>query len=107
VTVGGIDLASRRTDRSGFIPEGLPAAVVFPRTAEEVSEVLRDASVAGTPVVPRGAGTGLAGGATAGAGSIVLDLSRMTGLSISPADRIAHAEPGVITAGGLRCASTA
>jgi glycolate oxidase len=106
VTVGGIDLASRRTDRSGFIPEGLPAAVVFPRTAEEVSEVLRDASVAGTPVVPRGAGTGLAGGATAGAGSIVLDLSRMTGLTIHAADRIAVVEPGVITA-DLDAAATA
>jgi glycolate oxidase len=105
VTVSALDWvtdpavrAARRTDRSGFRPDGLPAAVVFPRTAAEVSDVLRQASATGTPVVPRGAGTGLAGGATAGAGAIVLDLSRMTALSIQPADRIAYAEPGVITA---------
>ncbi len=106
MTVGGLDLASWRTDRSGFVPEGIPKAVVFPRTAEEVSEVLRDASATGTPVVPRGAGTGLAGGASAGTGTIVLDLSRMTGLSVHPADRTASAEPGVITA-DLDSAATA
>jgi len=51
------------------------------------------------PVVPRGAGTGLAGGATAVDGSIVLSLARMTAiLELSPDDELAVVEPGVITA---------
>ncbi|MEU6199305.1 FAD-linked oxidase C-terminal domain-containing protein [Streptomyces sp. NPDC047061] len=51
------------------------------------------------PVVPRGAGTGLSGGAAAGEGSLVLDLSGMNRvLELSPQDQLAVVEPGVITA---------
>jgi glycolate oxidase len=89
-------LADRRADRSGWPPVGWPTAVVFPASAVEVSRVLRLAHDTRTPVVPRGAGTGLSGGATAGTGTVVLDLSRMN--RISPDDATAIAEPGVITA---------
>jgi len=89
----------RRADRSGWPPDGLPAAVVFPRTAQDVSRVLKLASDHRTPVVPRGAGTGLSGAATAGTGTVVLDLSEMNRIvAISAEDGTAVVEPGVITA---------
>jgi glycolate oxidase len=92
-------LAERRIDRSGWPPDGSPAAVVFPRTAAEVSRILRLANDNRTPVVPRGAGTGLTGAATAGAGTVVLDLSGMNRIiAISAEDGTAVTEPGVITA---------
>jgi alkyldihydroxyacetonephosphate synthase len=54
-----------------------PMAVVFPSTTEDVSETLRWAQETGTPVVPRGGGSGVCGGAQAVWRGIVLDLSRM------------------------------
>jgi glycolate oxidase len=92
-------LTAKRLDRSGWEPDGTPAAVVFPRDAREVQAVLRGAHSTRTPVVPRGAGTALTGASAAGAGVIVLDLSRMDRIvEIRPDDGIAVAEPGVITA---------
>ncbi|WP_052852576.1 FAD-binding oxidoreductase [Streptomyces avicenniae] len=87
------------TDRSGHLPDGLPRAVVRPRSADEVAATLAWAGTHRVPVVPRGAGTGLAGGATAGDGSVVLDLTRLNRiLEIRPDDALAVVEPGVITA---------
>ncbi|GIF22155.1 glycolate oxidase [Actinoplanes tereljensis] len=101
-------LAVARLDRSGVEPDGTPSAVVFPRTAADVQAVLRGASATRTPVVPRGAGTALTGATTAGAGEIVLDLSRMNRiLDLRPDDGIAVAEPGVITADLDRAAAAA
>jgi alkyldihydroxyacetonephosphate synthase len=60
----------------GDEPEA-PAAVVFPSSTQEVATVLGWASRTGTAVVPRGGGSGVCGGAQAGAGCVVLDLSRM------------------------------
>ena len=92
-------LAANRHDRSGWAPDGLPAAVVFPENAEEVAAVLRAAHAAGIPVVPRGAGTGLSGAATAVDREIVLSTTRLNRiLELSPDDEIAVVEPGVITA---------
>jgi glycolate oxidase len=92
-------LAGRRLDRSGWEPDGTPAAVAFPRTAEQVQAVLRGAHATRTAVVPRGAGTALTGASAAGAGEVVLDLSRLNRIvEIRPDDGIAIAEPGVITA---------
>ncbi|GAA0805572.1 FAD-binding oxidoreductase [Spirilliplanes yamanashiensis] len=90
---------AHRADRSGWPPDGRPAAVVFPQDAAEVQRVLRLADAHRTPVVPRGAGTGLSGAAAAGAGAVVLDLTRMNRIvSVSPVDAVAVAEPGVLTA---------
>jgi glycolate oxidase len=92
-------LATHRFDRSGFDPGGSPRAVVFATTAADVAAVLRVANADGTPVVVRGAGTGLSGGAVATDGAIVLDVSRMDRIiELSAADEIAVVEPGVITA---------
>ena len=68
-------LALLRRVRGDDLPE--PAAVVFPARTEEVATVLAWASQTGTVVIPRGAGSGVCGGAQAETQAIVLDLSRM------------------------------
>ncbi|WP_327328826.1 MULTISPECIES: FAD-binding oxidoreductase [unclassified Streptomyces] len=92
-------VAPYATDRSGAPAGGEPLAVVHARRTDDVSTALRHADALGVPVVPRGAGTGLSGGATAGEGNLVLDLSRMNRiLEIAPQDQVAVVEPGVVTA---------
>ncbi|MFI6175203.1 FAD-binding oxidoreductase [Nonomuraea sp. NPDC051191] len=82
-----------------FVEPGKPLGVVLAASREDVVTTLRWATEHRVPVVPRGAGTGLAGAATAGDGTIVLSLARMTAIrELSPADEIAVVEPGVITA---------
>jgi glycolate oxidase len=93
------EVTARLTDRSGAPPGGRPAAVVLAFTVEQVQAVLADAAARGTPVVTRGAGTGLAGGAVATEGCIVLDVSGMDAIrQISAEDEVADVEPGVIGA---------
>ncbi len=87
---------------------GAPAVVVRPATTREVAAVLKLASAEGIPVVPRGAGTGLSGGAVPVEGSIVLDLTAMDRiLEIDTADMLAVVEPGVVTARLHRAAESA
>ena len=74
----------------------LPGVVVLPETPEQVQLVLELCSAAGVPVVPRGAGTGLSGGALPHADGVLLGLSRMTEiLAIDPAAGTARVRPGV------------
>ncbi|WP_395245138.1 FAD-binding oxidoreductase [Agromyces sp. MMS24-K17] len=74
-----------------------PVAVVFAETADDVAAVVRYAGASGLSVVPRGAGTGLSGGANALVDSIVLSLERMTRIvEVNRAERYVRAEPGVI-----------
>src|SRR5690348_13494425 len=61
----------------GSIERGRPQYVVFPRTAQQVSELVKLAARERLPIVPRGAGTGLSGGSIARKGGIVLGFSRM------------------------------
>lgn len=77
---------------------GMPLAVVRAGGASDVVTVLTLAERHVAPVVTRGAGTGLAGGANALDGCVVLDMSRLTSLSIDPVARTATVGPGVITA---------
>ncbi|MFD4637058.1 FAD-binding oxidoreductase [Lentzea sp. NPDC058436] len=103
-SVGGVsttpdDLAALATDRSGASSGSLPLAIVRASTVDDVRQTLRLAHERRVPVVPRGAGTGLAGGAVAGRGEVVLDVSGLNRiLSIDPVDEVAVVEPGVITA---------
>ncbi|WP_437087552.1 FAD-binding oxidoreductase [Streptomyces sp. enrichment culture] len=91
--------ASYAHDMASFCPAGTPAAVVLPRTVEEVQHVMRVATELRVPVVPQGARTGLSGGANAHDGWIVLSLTKMDRvLEINPVDRIAVVEPGVVNA---------
>ncbi|MEJ5945998.1 FAD-linked oxidase C-terminal domain-containing protein [Pseudokineococcus basanitobsidens] len=96
------DRASREavaTDWSGHRPAGLPDGVVRARSTEDVVAVLRAASATRTPVVTRGAGTGLAGGASATTGEVVLDVSGMDRvLDLRPDDQVAVVQPGVLVA---------
>ncbi|XAS67691.1 FAD-linked oxidase C-terminal domain-containing protein [Micrococcaceae bacterium Sec5.7] len=86
-------------DRSGYTPATLPDGVVYAESAEDVIETMKLASANLVPVVPRGAGTGLAAGASAKAGEVVLDLSRMNRiLHIDPVEQIAVVQPGVLNA---------
>ncbi|HLN14489.1 MAG TPA: FAD-linked oxidase C-terminal domain-containing protein [bacterium] len=73
-----------------------PDLVVLPGTTDEVCEILRVAAKHGSPVVPRGAGTGIAGGALPILGGIVVGLNRMNRiLDIDLDNRMAVVEPGV------------
>ncbi|MGB2694802.1 MAG: FAD-linked oxidase C-terminal domain-containing protein [Dehalococcoidia bacterium] len=81
----------------GTIEKAQPQAVAFPTSAEQVAQVVRIALEAGLPVVPRGAGTGLSGGAVAALGGVVVALTRMTRiLEVDVPNRIAIVEPGVV-----------
>ncbi|MEU3303795.1 FAD-linked oxidase C-terminal domain-containing protein [Streptomyces sp. NPDC006678] len=91
--------ASYANDMASFCDAGTPAVVVLPRTVEQVQHVMRTATALRVPVVPQGARTGLSGAANASDGCIVLSLTKMDRiLEISPVDRIAVVEPGVINA---------
>ncbi|MFF0492085.1 FAD-binding oxidoreductase [Nocardia sp. NPDC004068] len=88
--------AAARIDRSGYVPVGAPEALVRAADVEDVRRAVRVAARAGWSVVVRGAGSGLAGGAAAGAGTLVLDVSGLQRiLEISPADELAVVEAGV------------
>ena len=74
-----------------------PDAVVFPATTEQVAAAVVIANAFGVPIVPRGSGTGLAGGAVPIMGGVVIVLTRMNRIvEIDPRDRIAVIQPGVI-----------
>ncbi|GGT15201.1 FAD-linked oxidase [Streptomyces kurssanovii] len=91
--------ASYGNDMASFCAAGTPAAVVLPRSVEQVRHVMRTATELRVPVVPQGARTGLSGAANASDGCIVLSLTKMDRiLEISPVDRIAVVEPGVVNA---------
>jgi glycolate oxidase len=81
------------------LKRGHPAdAVVTPATTEEVAAVMRVCSDTGTPVVPRGGGTGYTGGAVPVRGGVVLSLERMNRiLEIDEDNLLAVVEPNVIT----------
>lgn len=92
-------LESLRADKSGHAAAGTPLAVVHAASVDDVQAVLRIAHASGTPVVTRGAGTGLAGGANAGVGEIVLSVRGMDRiLEVRPDDLLAVVEPGIINA---------
>jgi glycolate oxidase len=90
-------LEAVRSDRSGRNSDAAPLALVNARTIADVQATLAVASQYNIPVVPRGAGTGLAGGANGAAGTIVLSLAGMNRiLEIAPGDELAVVEAGVI-----------
>lgn len=86
-----------RTDKSGHQSAASPLCVVLPETVADVQDTMRIASQSGTPVVVRGTGTGLAGGAIGSAGEIVLSLENLNRiLSVNEEDLYAVVEAGVI-----------
>jgi len=90
-------LDAMRSDKSGHRSDGAPLALVNARSVADVQAVMRIATKTATPVVTRGAGTGLAGGAIATGGEIVLSTLAMNRiLEISTDDALAVVEPGII-----------
>jgi glycolate oxidase len=74
-----------------------PGLVVLPASSDEVQRVVRAANEAGVPIVPRGSGTGLSGGALPVPGCVLLGLSRMKRiLEVDLDDQWLRVEPGVI-----------
>jgi glycolate oxidase len=87
-----------RQDRAFNPSAGKPLAVVRPRSTEEVQTVLRWATANRVPVVPRGAGSGLSGGATALDNGIVLSTEKMRDITVDPVTRTAVCQPGLFNA---------
>lgn len=99
VSTEAVALAAAREDRSGHVSDSAPLAVVSARSIEQVQAVMRIATEHRTPVIPRGAGTGLAGGAIAREGEIVLSTLAMNRLlEVSVDDELAVVEPGMLNA---------
>ena len=74
-----------------------PIAVAFPLNAEEVQAVIILCNLHKVPVVPRGRGTGTAGGSVPEAGGVALSLERMNNIiSVDPDNRMAIVQPGVL-----------
>jgi glycolate oxidase len=84
-------------DEAEWAPHGAPLAVVRPRSTAEVQAVVRACLAHRTPLVPRGAGTGLSGGANAVDGCVVLATEHMRDVvAVDPVERYAVVQPGVV-----------
>jgi glycolate oxidase len=93
------DREAYRLDETAYLTAGLPAAVAFPGSTAEVATLMRLASAHRVPVVPRGAGTGLSGGAAGIDGAITIVLTRMDRiLEIDQGNLCVVTQPGVINA---------
>lgn len=85
------------SDEAEWAPFGPAAVAIRARTEAEISAVVRIAAELRTPIVPRGAGTGLSGGANAVDGCVILDLSKMTAIRDIDLDNLTCVvEPGVV-----------
>ncbi|ROO86318.1 glycolate oxidase [Actinocorallia herbida] len=90
-------LAGLGHDEAEWAPVGAPLAALRARSADEVSRAVAACADLGVPVVPRGAGTGLSGGANAVDGCLVLDLSKLNAIvEIDPENMLAVVQPGVV-----------
>src|SRR5437660_3056245 len=87
----------RMFERDGSIEGAMPDAVVLASNTQQVSDVIKIAAKHHVPVVPRGAGTGLSGGAVTIRGGIALQVTRMRRIiEIDPVAQTALVEPGVV-----------
>jgi glycolate dehydrogenase FAD-linked subunit len=91
-----VDLLVYESD-SLTLKRAAPQAVVFPRSAEDVQKIVRTCVAHGVPFLPRGAGTGISGGAVAVQGGVLIECARMKRiLEIDVENRFAVVEPGVV-----------
>jgi glycolate oxidase len=99
VDVGEVSLRRYAIDQAPVIDFQLPLAVVFPESVADVQAVVKACAGSGVAIVPRGAGTGVSGGAHATRNCIILSLERMNRiLALNPDDETAVVEPGVVNA---------
>ncbi|MEO5885127.1 MAG: FAD-binding oxidoreductase, partial [Candidatus Limnocylindrales bacterium] len=96
------DVADRerhRRDETAYLPTGLPGAVALPTETSEVIELVRLCSAHDIPIVPRGAGSGLSGGATGIEGALTIAFTAMDRiLEIDTPNLCVVTQPGVINA---------
>jgi glycolate oxidase len=94
-----VDREAYRRDETPFIPTGLPGAVALPTTTAEVAELVRICGEFDVPIVPRGAGSGLSGGATGIEGALTIAMTAMDRiLEIDQENLVVVTQPGVINA---------
>src|SRR5438105_13143795 len=84
-------------EADGGLDKGMPEGVVFPHSTGDVVRIIRWAAEHSVPLIARGAGTGLSGGAVADRGGSIVDVSRMNPiLDVDEHGRAASVEPAVI-----------
>ena len=94
-----IDRETYRNDETPYLRPGLPLAVALPTQTSEVSTLVRLAAEHRVPVVPRGAGTGLSGGAAGIEGALTIAFTQMNRiLEIDAGNLVAVVQPGIINA---------
>ena len=99
VDVSEVFLRRYAIDQAPVIDFQLPLAVVFPESVADVQAVVKVCSGSGVAIVPRGAGTGVSGGAHATRNCIILSLERLDRIiALHPEDETAVVEPGVVNA---------
>ena len=99
LTADAADLEAHRRDETAYLEPPLPLAVAFPASTAEVAGIVRLAAAHRVPLVPRGAGTSLSGGAIAVAGGLTVSLLRMNRvLEIDEENRVVVVQPGVVNA---------
>ncbi len=93
------DRESFRDDETPYLHAGLPRAVIFPTTTAQVVEIVRIAAELRVPIVPRGAGTGLSGGAAGIEDGLTVVFTAMDQiLEIDRENLVAVVQPGIINA---------
>jgi glycolate oxidase len=94
-----VDRESYRNDETAYLHAGLPLAVALPENTEEVARLVRLAAEHRVPIVPRGAGSGLSGGAAGIEGGITIVLTRMNRvLEIDRSNLVVITQPGILNA---------
>lgn len=94
-----LDRESYRLDETVYLRAGLPAAVALPTTTAQVAELVRICGELRVPVVPRGAGSGLSGGAAGIDGGLTIAFTAMDRiLEVDRENLVAVVQPGVINA---------
>ena len=94
-----VDRESYRNDETAYLSAGLPLAVALPETTAEVAALVRLAVQHRVPIVPRGAGSGLSGGAAGIEGGLTIAMTRMTRiLEIDRSNLVVVTQPGILNA---------
>ena len=94
-----LDRESYRRDETAYLPTGLPLAVALPEATDQVVALVRLCGEFDVPIVPRGAGTGLSGGAAGIEGALTIAFTRMDRvLEIDHENLVVVTQPGVVNA---------
>jgi glycolate oxidase len=94
-----VDRETYRNDETAYLSAGLPLAVALPESTAEVAGLVRLAAEQRVPIVPRGAGSGLSGGAAGIEGGLTIALTRMNKvLEIDRPNLVVITQPGILNA---------